>query len=141
MQKCYNIKTWEEQKSYNGLSATDHINVTISFDESYISFNSYTKIDQDFIHDSQDRLDRSGDYFYNTSKKIEQSTQTDPVLARLCRFDPVLARLCRFTGGKMYGDYVVFQDCDNNYTVFEEYSKHLRNEENKFEAINKLINF
>ena len=76
MKKCYNIKTWEEQKSYNGLSATNHINVTISLDESYISFNSYTKIDQDFIDKSQYDLDRYGDCnFYNTSKKIEQSSE------------------------------------------------------------------
>ena len=142
MKKCYNIKTWEEQKSYNGLSATDHINVTISFDESYISFNSYTKIDEDFIYESKDRLDRLGDYYHNTSKKIEQSTPTDPVLARLCEL----------TGAKMYDDYVVLSifdknisDDNNEYeildtTAFEEYSKHLRKEENKFEEIKKLLN-
>ena len=142
MKKCYNIKTWEEQKSYNGLCATEHINVTISLDESYISFNSYTKIDQDFIDKSQYDLDRYGDCnFYNTSKKIEQSTPTDPVLARLCEL----------TGAKMYDDYVVLSifdknisDDNNEYeildtTAFEEYSKHLRNEENKFEEIKKLL--
>lgn len=209
MKKYYNIKTGEEQKSYNGLCATDHINVTISFDESYISFNSYTKIDQDFIDKSQDFLDRHGDYYHNTSKKIERSTPTDPILARLCEL----------TRGKMYGDYVVLscftgigktladqivytqgdvykilmqQDkpieqrnhvdyIDGKITdtpltlmigfyngnhdligdgvgyyrdirsgdisileylnnAFEEYSKHLRNEENKFEEIKQLLN-
>jgi hypothetical protein len=33
----------------------------------------------------------------------------------------------------MYEDYVAFEDYENYYEAFEEYSKHLRNEENKFE--------
>ena len=59
---------------------------------------------------------------------IKQSTPTDPVLAKFCEL----------TGAKMYGDYVMF-DVDS-CNLFQEYSKHLRNEESKFEEIKPLLN-
>lgn len=179
MKKCYNIKTWEEQKY-----------VLIDLSEKNILIPTY----------------------HLTERKLEKMQQSTPT-------DPILAKLCELTGAKMYGDYVVLsyftgigetlkdeivytqgniykilmqQDkpieqrnsvdyingkiTDEPSTVmigfyngnheligdgggyyidirkgsiniiyylnnaFEEYSKHLRNEENKFKEIKQLLN-
>ena len=130
MKKCYNIKTWEEQKY-----------VLIDLSEKNILIPTYHLTERK-LEKMQEWYGKINDMFdlINAECSIKSDNQLTAKIQKSTPTDPVLARLCELAGAKMYDDYVVFQDCENDYKVFEEYSKHLRNEENKFEEIKKLLN-
>jgi hypothetical protein len=155
MKKCYNIKTWEEQKD-----------AMISLSEKYITISKiYNK-------------GCSGEFFNN--EYIDKSTPTDTILAKLCELtgakmygDYIIINNRYYmthseSGDLFYGDIVSvgfggypipgyyydlrvigggypLQDCRHFIekkagNIFEEYSKFLRQEENKWEESKKLLN-
>ena len=130
MKKCYNIKTWEEQKY-----------VLIDLSEKNILIPTYHLTERK-LEKMQEWYGKINDMFdlINAECSIKSDNQLTAKIQKSTPTDPVLARLCELAGAKMYDDYVMFQDFENRYEFFEEYSKHLRNEENKFEEIKKLLN-
>lgn len=131
MEKCYNIKTWED--------ITDRTTISVKQDCIFIVHKDGAGVD--FFTDSGDCVEKKLSTFEMLKRMIDHDDACrNSVIKQSTPTDPVLATLCKLTGAKMFDDYVVFQDCENDYKVFEEYSKHLRNEENKFEEIKKLLN-
>lgn len=164
MKQCYNIKTWEEQK-----------NVMISLNEKEIFYQKTV------WNPTKTKLLKRNIY-------IQQSTPTDPILAKLCEL----------TGAKMYEDYIILEEAtymdakvligdiyvyytirewevfryyiilidkiigsynsyeiplekeeyfkpliekpgESNTNIFEEYSKFLREEENRWEEVKNIL--
>ena len=119
MKKCYNIKTWED--------ITDRIMIGAKKDCIFIVHKDGSVYD--FFTDSGDDVEKK----LSTFEMLERMIYHDDAYLNLAikqstPTDPVLAKLCELTGAKMYDDYVMFQDCENHYEAFSEYSKHLRNE-------------
>ena len=124
MKKCYNIKTWEDITDRTTIGAKEDCIFIVHKDGSA----------DDFVTDSGDCVEKKLSTFEMLKRMIDHDdAYLNLAIKQSTPTDPVLARLCKLTGAKMYGDYVAFQDCENYYEAFEEYSKHLRNEENKFE--------
>jgi hypothetical protein len=110
MKKPYCFPTWEEQKD-----------VYISCDEKSILFINAVKTNiyalTQIIDDNEDspiiakKIARDG----LETMAIDQSTPSDPILAKLCEL----------TGAKMYGDYVVLDKLDlySVYTLWNKYDK------------------
>ena len=153
MEKCYNIKTWED--------ITDRITIGAKEDCIFIVHKDGAGVD--FFTDSGDFVEEKLSTFEMLERMIDHDDACrNSVIKQSTPTDPVLAKFCEFTRAKMYDDYVMFDEsiffinsyrgwsflrkellaleCEDYSTIFEEYSKHLRNEENKFEAINKLLN-
>jgi hypothetical protein len=132
MKKCYYFPTWEEEK-----------NVLLSLDESCILVYPTNTVDPEEDFNLSHKLNQM--VAFNDS-----DTWIDFELSTSC--DPILAKLCKLTGAKMFGEekfgyYIIIKDNsadiiditeNKTYNVFQEYSKFLRNEENKFKEVKKI---
>jgi hypothetical protein len=153
--RCFCFSTWKEQKD-----------VMISLDGEFIAFKS--DIDNikdnvlDFVENSLDK-DSLSIYFNSLStrgygseksniQKIIDEKDFTNFIEKSIPQDEILQKLCEKTGVKMYGDYVLFSfmkfndfaknlnDCQEEAMYyFEQYSKFLRGEENKFEEVKKFL--
>ena len=97
MKKCYNIKTWEEQK-YNLIDLSEK---NILIPTCLLTERKLEKMQEWYgkINDMFDLIyaECSMSSDNRLTAKIQQSTPTDPILDKLCEL----------TGAKMYDDYVV----------------------------------
>jgi hypothetical protein len=124
MKKCYYFPTWEEKLTAM-ISIDEQCLMLLNCHDVFTKFNTY--------------------YDTPIGEIIKYYKNIVPN-------DRVLYKLCELTGAKMYGDYVMFdfflfnEIVDNlnriqaeaiNY--FQEYSKYLRNEENKWEEVKKFL--
>lgn len=105
MKKCYHFPTWEEQKD-----------AMISLDEKTILFVNAVKTNlyglTQIIEHNQDSL--------IIAKKIARDGLETMIIEQSTPSDPILAKLCELTGAKMYGDYIVL-DCFFQKTRFLEH--------------------
>jgi len=102
MKKCFYFPTWKEEKQCIMISL-DYSCIFISNIEGKTVYNKLTRmIDCDYYCDSE---------------AIEQTTPSDPILAKLCEK----------TGAKMYGDYIVLDKinlyCRGNYNEWNKYNR------------------
>jgi hypothetical protein len=111
MKKCFYFPTWIEE-----------LDVAVGLDESYIL------------------------------KSLDAPREDLRIYPISTPSDPILVKLCAFAYAKMYGDYVVFGEMaekmycgikgkpsKNGIEFFQEYSKFLRNEDNQWESIKKVM--
>ena len=95
MKKCYYFPTWKEQKD-----------VMISLDEKTILFVNAVKTNlyalTQIIEHNQDSL--------IIAKKIARDGLETMIIEQSTPSDPILAKLCELTGAKMYGDYMILDE-------------------------------